>query len=464
VKAVGGGAPGGDKMGMWKGARRPGRWGVRVLGLVVLAAVAAPRPGFAAAYTPDPDEYALLALANEARQMNGGLTPYLWNDELGEAALAHSVDMATHNCFQHESCNGQSAQSRIASYYPGAISIGENIGGGGTPRMMHDAWMMSPGHRANILGPYLEFGAGIAYDAENSSLATEDFAWRTVIPLDTYPTVPAGAVIPRVGYASDSREILVNYFFSGGAPKAVNALVGSSCVKLSKVSGSATNATYGTNRLFPDAGCVPVVFEVVRADGVRLRWPESGAIVVGTGTASLGCPAWTSNVPTQNCASGTSAPTPTPTPAPTPGAAGNQLDGVHAVLKPPKANTSTGQVQVQAVLPSIAGFDPSAGPLSIHLAYGRSGDWTASVPQMCGSRTCLKPNNRQTTYRWHSGSNSVGFLLGQNGRWKLHTSWRGQTLGTLSSGPVTGTLTAGGMTFDLSADGVLKPSSFLVAK
>jgi hypothetical protein len=437
-----------------------------VLCLVASAGLGAPgRAHGATAYAPSPDEVALLVLANEAR-VKSGLTPYVWNDALGKAALAHGNDMAANGCFQHDSCNGETWWKRIARYYPNWTSLAENIGGGGTARMMHDVWMNSPGHRANILGAYAEFGSAIVIDQYKTSYATEDFG-RSGIAL-TYPTVPAAAVVPRVGYASDERELLLNYFDPSGAPRAVRALVGTSCVNLTKEVGTATSATYRATRTFPvDGACVPVVFEVIRADGVRVRWPEDDAINVGSGASSLSCPAWTTNVPTQDCGGGGSlpTPTPTPTPGPTPAPGDLALSDVRVVLKPTKADPSTGLVQVEATLPVVADFDPSSGPVSFDLSYGDAATWTEDLPETCGAQSCFRANARATSYRWVSGSSgskmTLSFVLGSDGRWKVRYTGRKETLGALAAGPVDLTLTAGDHVFTASADGTLIPQGML---
>jgi hypothetical protein len=426
-----------------------------VLALVAGAALGTPRLGRCAGIAASPDEVALLALANEARAKSG-LTPYVWNAALGDAALAHSVDMATHGCFDHDSCNGEVWSKRITRYYSGWTALAENIGGGGTARTMHDAWMSSSGHRANILGPYVDFGAGMALNAQKSSFATEDFGRRGIAP--AFPIIPAAAVVPRVGYATDVRELLLNYFDAAGAPKAVRALVDGSCVPLTKEVGSATNATYRATATFPTAGCVPVVFEVIRTNGARVRWPANEAIVVGTGTGSLSCPQWTTDVPTQDCGGGVAVPTPTPSaaPRPTPSPAGSTaLDGVHVTIKPSASDASTGLVQIRATLPAMSGFDPSSGPLSLHLSYGQGASWTRSVPT-CGTTPCLVPNLRATVYRWTNRAGAtLNLTLGQNGRWRLRYTGRGEPLGTLASGSVQLSVTGGGHVFLGAVDGSL---------
>lgn len=328
--------------------------------------------------------------------------------------------------------------------------------------------MRSPGHRGNILGSYAEFGSGMSFgDAGNGALwsyATEDFGSRAPIP--PIPTLPAGAVIPRLAFATDARELIVNYYDQGGqAPRSVKALVGSACVNLTKVAGSASNGSYGTTRTFPTDGCTPVVFEAIAADGTRHRWPDNRAIVVGTGWDSVDCDEFTNAVPTQNCGGG-SGPLPTPTPqpsaAPAPTPAGNtQLKQLRVVLKPGQANASKGLVQVQGTLPPMPSFDPSSAPVSFRVRFGHNGDWATTFAARCGDGPCLKPNSRSTVYTGKVGSSTVTFTRAQNEQWKLRLSSRDQTLSGLSAGPVTVTVQVDDGTHTGSADGKMKDNGLV---
>lgn len=420
------------------------------------------RTATGAAYTPDADELALLAYCNESRAQ-AGLAPLVWNNDLGRAARAHSTDMAQNGCYQHSSCNGTSWTTRISRYYPHWNALGENVAlGGSNPAMLHADWMGSPGHRANILGPYSEMGAGIALGQTGFGVwayATEDFGNRGAITPATIPTMPSGGIAPRIGGA-EARELIVNYYHHGGsAPRSVRALVGSSCVSLSKTAGSATNGTYGANRAFSGSGCVPVVFEAIRSDGVRIRWPADKAVLVGVGAGGLYCAETTTAVPTQDCGGGGTSPTPTPAPAPTPGAEDpTEMRSLRVVAKPGKANTSAGVIQVQAILPKIESFDPSSGPITMRINLGRSADWSTTIPASCGSSPCIKPNSKRTSYNGKVGKTTIGFVRAQNGKWKLRFSAKEQTLGSLDPGTVEVTLSVDGRTFEGSATGELKQS------
>ncbi|MEK7649672.1 MAG: CAP domain-containing protein [Patescibacteria group bacterium] len=258
------------------------------------------------------EEIALLVLANEARSnpaafgyTNPIVPPLRWSDELARAARAHSVDMAENNCYQHNSCNGQTWWKRIQAYYPGWTALAENIiTVGGIPEYMHRDWMNSAGHRAHILsGGLVDFGAGIALGESNFGLieyGTEDFGTRSLPALTSYPTLPGGTILPRLG-GTQSRVLMVNYYhYNGGTPQ-VKALVGTSCVNLTLKTGNAAHGTYSVNRAFTGNGCTPVVFEATRSDGQKVRYPATGAILVGTGDAGASCAYTTTVTPTINC-------------------------------------------------------------------------------------------------------------------------------------------------------------------
>lgn len=99
---------------------------------------------------------------------------------LTEVAREHSEDMATHGCFQHESCDGTDTWTRIGNYYTEGQALGENIamGSGIDGRYaVLSMWMCSEsGHRANIMsGDFNELGVGAASGSDGNYF-TQDFA------------------------------------------------------------------------------------------------------------------------------------------------------------------------------------------------------------------------------------------------------------------------------------------------
>lgn len=109
----------------------------------------------------------LLSLHNQARAQ-AGLQPLALDGQAERAAKAHAEDMRARNFFDHITPEGWDPGARLrmtgASGYSG---FGENIIiGSQTAQAMHDAWMNSPGHRANILSPqFTHVGFGIASSA-----------------------------------------------------------------------------------------------------------------------------------------------------------------------------------------------------------------------------------------------------------------------------------------------------------
>jgi uncharacterized protein YkwD len=115
---------------------------------------------------------AVLCLHNKERTQRG-LPPLKENAKLRKAAKGHSDNMVADHFFDHTAPDGSDMVDRIlgTGYAAGqGWSLGENIAWGtgnlATAREIHDAWMHSPGHRANILRrQFREVGIGIAVGA-----------------------------------------------------------------------------------------------------------------------------------------------------------------------------------------------------------------------------------------------------------------------------------------------------------
>ena len=120
---------------------------------------------------------AILCLINQERERHGE-SALAANGKLAHAAQAHSRDMAEEDYFSHIAPDGESPLDRMraAGYiYSSRIGyeVGENIAWGtlwlATPQSIVNAWMASPGHRANILDAhYRETGIGVSPHAPAS--------------------------------------------------------------------------------------------------------------------------------------------------------------------------------------------------------------------------------------------------------------------------------------------------------
>jgi uncharacterized protein YkwD len=128
-------------------------------------------------------EAATLCLVNRERTRRG-LRPLRANRHLAAAARDHSTDMVRRGYFEH----GAFA-TRIRSHGYGrgsrAWTLGENIAWGNaelaTPASIVDAWMHSPGHRANILyRGFKEAGVGVAAGVPDAEAAAVGGATYTL--------------------------------------------------------------------------------------------------------------------------------------------------------------------------------------------------------------------------------------------------------------------------------------------
>ncbi len=114
-------------------------------------------------------EAAVLCLTNEVRAANGRRT-LKSNQLLRAAARQYSNNMVEAHFFSHVSPSGSGFAARLqgSGYLRGADLWlgGENLAWGSglkaTPRMIMQAWLASPHHKANLLGrSYRSIGIGI---------------------------------------------------------------------------------------------------------------------------------------------------------------------------------------------------------------------------------------------------------------------------------------------------------------
>ncbi|WP_229423087.1 CAP domain-containing protein [Telluria aromaticivorans] len=141
--------------------------------------LARPSPPLPSATYPDWRDAGqeILARVNAARasgrtcgsQAYPPAAPVRWDAELGQAALAHSQDMAARRYFSHKAKDGSTAaeRARRAGYH--WQRVGENIAfGQRSPEEAMAGWLESPGHCANIMNPgFTEMGAAYGMASEH---------------------------------------------------------------------------------------------------------------------------------------------------------------------------------------------------------------------------------------------------------------------------------------------------------
>jgi hypothetical protein len=125
------------------------------------------------------EEY-LFSAANAERTQRG-LPALTWNERLYNAARAHCEQMAERASISHQYA-GEAGLAQRAGMAGARFSvISENVAEAPTAVRIHDAWMHSPGHRANLLDVRVD-SVGISVLSRNGQLyAVEDFG-KSVAP------------------------------------------------------------------------------------------------------------------------------------------------------------------------------------------------------------------------------------------------------------------------------------------
>jgi hypothetical protein len=124
--------------------------------LVILTSLtlASTSPAHAAAGT---DEQDFLNQTNASRAQNG-LSALQWDDSLANIARAWSDQMAGSTTLSHNGNLVAEVNEQVTSEW---TRIGENVGYGGSVSQLHNAFMNSTGHRANIMGDNNRVGIGV---------------------------------------------------------------------------------------------------------------------------------------------------------------------------------------------------------------------------------------------------------------------------------------------------------------
>ncbi|WP_329123456.1 CAP domain-containing protein [Streptomyces sp. NBC_01465] len=119
---------------------------------------------------------AVLSLVNKERA-TAGCSPVTANGPLAALATAFSEDMAARNFFDHTDPDGKSPWDRADAAGVSGLG-GENIARGqADAEAVMDAWMNSPGHRANILNcDYKTLGVGVHFGS-GGPWWTQDFGF-----------------------------------------------------------------------------------------------------------------------------------------------------------------------------------------------------------------------------------------------------------------------------------------------
>ncbi len=130
-------------------------------GLILVLAFIYPSCGSAQAggapdgRTVQPEAWQIVQLANQARAA-AGVAPLKWDWALADAARQHCLRMAAEGPIAHRYGGEPSLEERARQAGARFSLIEENVAVGPTPAQIHEAWMNSAGHRANLLNPKVD--------------------------------------------------------------------------------------------------------------------------------------------------------------------------------------------------------------------------------------------------------------------------------------------------------------------
>ena len=144
------------------------------------APVPAPTPVVSPAPGPTPsgisaDVQKEFSLLNADRAANG-LPPLRINLRLNGLAGDYAQDMINRHFFAHNNPEGQSPFDRMRARGISFGYAGENLAINSSVATAEQAFMNSPGHRANILNPhYTQVGVGVRQSANGSVYVVQEF-------------------------------------------------------------------------------------------------------------------------------------------------------------------------------------------------------------------------------------------------------------------------------------------------
>lgn len=149
---------------------------------LVLLAIAAFGCGSLQAQGPGSVAEQYLFNAANAERMQRGLQPLHWDGALYRAAQTHAHEMAARESISHQYPGEPDLAERGKLAGARFSTIAENVAEAPTAVMIHEAWMESPGHRANLLDARVDTIAISVLRRNGQLYAVQDFQ-RSVMHL-----------------------------------------------------------------------------------------------------------------------------------------------------------------------------------------------------------------------------------------------------------------------------------------
>lgn len=142
-----------------------------------------------------------------------GLNPLVKNIKLNNSATSKVDDMFSGQYFEHTSPDGKTAADLVKSFDYQFQVVGENLALGifQTDKVLVQAWMDSPTHKANILNPkYTEMGAAVGtgdYKDQKQWIAVQHFAKPIPLCTEIDNTVQDNINTEKTALEAEEREL-----------------------------------------------------------------------------------------------------------------------------------------------------------------------------------------------------------------------------------------------------------------
>jgi uncharacterized protein YkwD len=181
--------------------------GIFVFAALALPATGAGQPLAGAAQDGRADVHAearqIFTLANQARAQ-AGVGQLQWDPALAAAAYQHCLRMAAEGPISHQYSGEPDLSARTAEAGAHYSVIEENVAIGPSGSAIHEEWMQSLGHRANLLSPDVDrvgiavvAARGVLYAVADYSRAVEQLSAAQVEARVAALVRPSGVVIVR---------------------------------------------------------------------------------------------------------------------------------------------------------------------------------------------------------------------------------------------------------------------------
>jgi hypothetical protein len=150
------------------------------------------------AYAASPST--IIDLANSSRNQ-AGLNTLTVNSQLAAAATAKAQDMFKNGYFAHTSPSGKTPWDFISGADYSYVFAGENLAiGYNDDQELHEAWMNSPTHKANIVNPnFKEIGVAVLDGEYQDS--------NTIIVVQMFGTQPSASQVQVASAADENTSV-----------------------------------------------------------------------------------------------------------------------------------------------------------------------------------------------------------------------------------------------------------------